>query len=52
VKAGKLKVWFTHLNHSNPAYEPAGAARKTIEGRGFRVVGENMHLFPGLTPPG
>jgi pyrroloquinoline quinone biosynthesis protein B len=40
VKAGKLKVWFTHLNHSNPAYEPAGAARKTIEGRGFRVGGE------------
>jgi pyrroloquinoline quinone biosynthesis protein B len=40
VKAGKLKVWFTHLNHSNPAYEPAGAARKAIEGRGFGVVGE------------
>ncbi|MFL6260861.1 MAG: MBL fold metallo-hydrolase [Thermoanaerobaculia bacterium] len=40
VKAGKLKVYFTHLNHSNPAYEPAGAARKAIERRGFRVVGE------------
>ena len=40
VKVGKLKVWFTHLNHSNPAYEPNGAARKAIEGRGFRVVGE------------
>jgi len=40
VKAGKLKVRFTHLNHSNPVYEPNGAARKAIEGRGFRVVGE------------
>ncbi len=40
VKAGKVKVWFTHLNHSNPAYEKDGAARKAIEGRGFGVVGE------------
>ncbi len=40
VKAGKVKVWLTHLNHSNPAYEPNGAARKAIEGRGFRVVEE------------
>jgi pyrroloquinoline quinone biosynthesis protein B len=44
VKAGKLKVWFTHLNHSNPAYEPNGAARKAIEERGFRVVGEGEEV--------
>lgn len=44
VKAGKLKVYFTHLNHSNPAYEPAGAARRAIEGRGFRVVGEGEEM--------
>jgi pyrroloquinoline quinone biosynthesis protein B len=38
VKAGKLRVWFTHLNHSNPALDADGAARKAIEGRGFRVL--------------
>lgn len=40
VKAGKLRVWFTHLNHSNPALDADGAARKAIEGRGFGVAGE------------
>ena len=40
VKAGKLRVYFTHLNHSNPALEADGAARKAIEARGFRVVDE------------
>ncbi|HKV09165.1 MAG TPA: MBL fold metallo-hydrolase [Thermoanaerobaculia bacterium] len=40
VKAGKLRVWFTHLNHSNPALDGEGAARKAIEGRGFGVLGE------------
>lgn len=40
VKAGKLRVWFTHLNHSNPALDADGAARKAIEGRGFGVLEE------------
>lgn len=40
VKAGKVRVYFTHLNHSNPALDADGAARKAIEGRGFRVLGE------------
>jgi pyrroloquinoline quinone biosynthesis protein B len=40
VKSGKLRVWFTHLNHSNPALDAGGAARKAIEARGFRVLGE------------
>ena len=40
VKAGTVRVWFTHLNHSNPAFEKDGAARRAIEGRGFRVVEE------------
>ena len=44
VKAGKLRVWFTHLNHSNPALDADGAARKAIEGRGFRVLGEGEIL--------
>ncbi|HEX4959586.1 MAG TPA: MBL fold metallo-hydrolase [Thermoanaerobaculia bacterium] len=40
VKSGKLRVYFTHLNHSNPALEPQGPARKAIEARGFRVLAE------------
>jgi pyrroloquinoline quinone biosynthesis protein B len=40
VKVGKVRVWFTHLNHSNPAFEKDGAAQRAIEARGFRVVEE------------
>lgn len=40
VKAGRLQVWFTHMNHSNPAMDRDGAARKAIEARGFRVLDE------------
>jgi pyrroloquinoline quinone biosynthesis protein B len=40
VKAGKLRVYFTHMNHSNPALEKDGKAEKSIEARGFRVLGE------------
>jgi len=44
VKAGKLRVWFTHLNHSNPALDADGAARKAIETRGFRVLAEDEQI--------
>jgi pyrroloquinoline quinone biosynthesis protein B len=44
VKAGKLRVYFTHLNHSNPALDAGGAARKAIEARGFRVLEEGEEL--------
>ena len=40
VKAGRLQVYFTHMNHSNPALDRDGAARKAIEARGFHVLGE------------
>lgn len=40
VRSGKLRVYFTHLNHSNPALDENGAARKAIETRGFRVLDE------------
>jgi len=44
VKAGKLRVYFTHLNHSNPALDKEGPARKAIEARGFRVLDEREEL--------
>jgi pyrroloquinoline quinone biosynthesis protein B len=40
VEAGKLQVYFTHMNHSNPALDRGGAARKAIEARGFHVLDE------------
>jgi pyrroloquinoline quinone biosynthesis protein B len=44
VKAGKLRVWFTHLNHSNPALDAASPARKAIEARGFQVLAEGEEI--------
>ena len=44
VKAGKLRVYFTHLNHSNPALVPGGPAQKAIEARGFRVLAEDEEI--------
>ena len=40
VKQGRLRVWFTHFNHSNPALDRDGAARRNIESHGFRVLDE------------
>ncbi|HKI04294.1 MAG TPA: MBL fold metallo-hydrolase [Thermoanaerobaculia bacterium] len=44
VKAGKLRVYFTHLNHSNPALDADGPARRAIEARGFRVLAEGEEI--------
>lgn len=44
VAAGTLSVYFTHLNHSNPALDPSGAVHKAIEARGFRVLAEDDEL--------
>jgi pyrroloquinoline quinone biosynthesis protein B len=42
VAGGALEVLFTHLNHSNPALDPGGAARRTIHERGFAVAGDGQ----------
>lgn len=44
VRAGTLRVWFTHLNHSNPALDPSSAERKAIERRGFAVLSDGARL--------
>jgi pyrroloquinoline quinone biosynthesis protein B len=44
VQAGKLRVYFTHLNHSNPALDPRGEARKNIEQKGFRVAADGEEI--------
>ena len=45
VREGKTKVYFTHLNHSNLALDPAGEARKIIEKNGFDLAEDGME-FP------
>ena len=37
-------VYFTHLNHTNPAIEPQSPERRTIEGRGFHVAADWMEF--------
>jgi pyrroloquinoline quinone biosynthesis protein B len=44
VEAGKLEVWFIHLNHSNPALTPGSEARETLERRGFHVARAGLDL--------
>ncbi len=43
VRAG-LQVFFTHLNHSNPALDPAGPERRALAAAGFRVLEEGQEL--------
>jgi pyrroloquinoline quinone biosynthesis protein B len=44
VRAGALRVYFTHLNHSNPALEPDSEALRSIEARGFGVLREGQEF--------
>ena len=41
----KVGVFFTHLNHSNLALDPAGEARKELERAGFRLAAEGQEFF-------
>ena len=45
VAGGKPRVFFTHLNHSNPALDSASPERREIERRGFKVLDEAQE-FP------
>jgi len=45
VDGGKLQVWFTHMNHSNPVLGPGPEAAEEIAGRGFHVL-EDGQEFP------
>lgn len=44
VEKGKSRVYFTHLNHSNLALNPEGAARKEIEKMGFALAEDGMEF--------
>jgi pyrroloquinoline quinone biosynthesis protein B len=44
VAGGTVSVYFTHLNHSNPALDPEGPERAEIRRRGFGVLEEGQEL--------
>jgi len=39
-----LEVYFTHLNHSNPALDRDGQARQRIEARGFHILEDGQEF--------
>lgn len=41
---GETKIYFTHLNHSNPVLQKDGALRKEIEANGFYIADEEMEF--------
>jgi pyrroloquinoline quinone biosynthesis protein B len=44
VDEGRLRVVFTHLNHSNLALDPAGAPAQEVQRRGFRIAHDGEEL--------
>ena len=44
VRAGRLRVLFTHLNHSNLALDPTGPERRRIIDGGFEVAEDGQRL--------
>lgn len=44
VRAGRLTVYFTHLNHTNPALNPSSPESRHIRARGFAIAREGLEL--------
>lgn len=44
VDAGRLEVYFTHLNHSNPAIFVDSPEQREIERRGFAVLADGQEI--------
>lgn len=44
VAAGSLAVYFTHLNHSNPAVDPEGPEAAAVRRRGFHVLADEQRI--------
>lgn len=44
VRGGDLEVYFTHLNHSNPAVDPASGARQATDEAGFAVLSDGQEI--------
>ncbi len=44
VRSGRLRVLFTHINHSNRTLEPASPERRAVEYRGFSLADDGQRL--------
>jgi pyrroloquinoline quinone biosynthesis protein B len=44
IATSKTRIFFTHLNHSNPALDPRGEARKIIEKNAFALAEDGMEI--------
>lgn len=42
--ASGAQVYFTHLNHTNPALDDTGAVRRDVEARGYHIADEGLLL--------
>ena len=38
------KVWFIHMNHTNPLLDPNSKETKLVQSRGFKVAMELIRL--------
>ena len=45
AQKAKTRILFTHLNHTNPALDPQGNARKEIVDRGFDLAADGEEFF-------
>jgi len=42
--AQRNKVWFIHMNHTNPLLNPESQASKTVSTAGYHVAFEGLRL--------
>ena len=40
----RAKIWFIHMNHTNPLLNPDSAESKSVQSRGFNIAVEGMRL--------
>jgi pyrroloquinoline quinone biosynthesis protein B len=39
------KVWFIHMNHTNPLLDTQSKESKTVQSKGFNVAAEGIRLI-------
>jgi pyrroloquinoline quinone biosynthesis protein B len=44
IESGRIEIWFSHMNHSNPVLDPQSAAARDVRSRGFGILAEHVTL--------
>jgi pyrroloquinoline quinone biosynthesis protein B len=42
--AGRVRIVFTHLNHSNPAVDPASPEARAVREAGFEIASDGLSI--------